>query len=60
MVKQTEPCLGYFCTWHFKISFEEMGQSIQKNGVSKICGRQPLKSLKEYGLLKQTISLPIF
>ena len=25
-----------------------------KNGLSKICGRQPIKYLKEYGLLKQT------
>ena len=24
-----------------------------KNGPSKICGRQPLKNLKEYSLLKQ-------
>ena len=31
-----------------------------KNGPSKICGRQPLKKLKGYGLLKQTISLQIF
>ena len=30
---------------------EYMGQSIQKNGPIKICGRQPLKNLKEYGLL---------
>ena len=29
---------------------------IFKNGPSKACGRQPLKSLKGYGLLKQTIS----
>ena len=28
-----------------------------KNGLRKICGRQPLKNLKWYGLLKQTISL---
>ena len=36
-----------------------MGQSIQefKSGLSKFCGRQPLKNLKGYGLLKQTISL---
>ena len=27
---------------------------------SKICGRQPLKNLKGYGLLQQTISLQIF
>ena len=26
-----------------------------KNGLSKICERQPLKNLKGYGLLKQTI-----
>ena len=28
-----------------------------KNGPSKICGRQSLKNLKRYGLLKKTISL---
>ena len=28
-----------------------------KHEPSKICGRQPLKSLKEYGLLKQTIQI---
>ena len=26
-----------------------------KNGPSKICGRQPLKKLKRYGLLKGTV-----
>ena len=26
-----------------------------KNAPTKICGRQPLKNLKGYGLLKQTI-----
>ena len=31
-----------------------------KNGPSEICGRQPLKNLKWYGLLKQTIPLQIF
>ena len=31
-----------------------------KNGPSKTCGRQPLKNLKEYGPLKQTIPLQIF
>ena len=30
------------------------------NGPSKICGRRPLKSLKSYGLVKQTMSLQIF
>ena len=27
-----------------------------KSGLSKFCGRQPLKYFKGYGLLKQTIS----
>ena len=31
-----------------------------KSGPSKNCGRQPLKKLKGYGLLKQTTSLQIF
>ena len=31
-----------------------------KNGLSKICGRQSLKNYKGYGLLRQTISLPVF
>ena len=31
-----------------------------KNGPSKICGRQPFKHLKGYGLLKQTLILQIF
>ena len=34
-----------------------MGQSIQEWAISKFCGRQPLKNLKGYGLLKQTIFL---
>ena len=33
---------------------------IFKNGPSKICGRQSLKNLKRYGLLRQTISLQTF
>ena len=31
-----------------------------KNGPSETCERQPLKILKLYGLLKQSISLQIF
>ena len=31
-----------------------------RNEPSKICGRQPLKYLKGYGLLRQTISLQMF
>ena len=30
-----------------------------KSGLSKFCGTQPLKKLKGYGKLKQTISLQI-
>ena len=33
---------------------------VSKNGLSKICRREPLKILKGYGVLKQTISLQIF
>ena len=33
---------------------------IFKNGLRKICGRQPLKELKGYGVFKQNISLQIF
>ena len=31
-----------------------------KNGQSKICGRQALKNLKGYDLLKQSITLQLF
>ena len=41
------------------LTIEPMGQ-VFKIGPSKICGRQPLKNLKVYGLLKQIISLQIF
>ena len=30
---------------------QQMGQSIQEYLWKKICGRQPLKNLKDYGLL---------
>ena len=33
---------------------------VLKNGPNKICGRQPLKNMKWYGLPKQTISLDAF
>ena len=32
---------------------------MRQNGPSKICGRQPLKNLKEYGLLKQAGQTPL-
>ena len=35
-------------------------EPVFKNGPSKICGRQPLKNLKGYGLLKQTISEVVY
>ena len=31
-----------------------------KNETSKICGRRPLKNLKGYGLLKQTLPFKFF
>ena len=37
-----------------------MWDKVFKNGPIEICGRQPLKSLKYYGLLKQTILLQNF
>ena len=33
---------------------------VLKNGPSKICGKQPLKNLMGYGLLKGAMSLEIF
>ena len=42
-----------------KLIERSLGQ-ILKNRPSTICGRQPVKILKGYGLLKQTISLQIF
>ena len=30
-----------------------------KSGLSKFCGKQPLKNMKGYGVLKQTISFHI-
>ena len=46
------------CTNTWKWSYKWV--QIFKSGPSKICGRKPLKNFKEYGLLKQTISLQIF
>ena len=41
-------------------TLKKMWDKVFKNGPSKICGRQPLKNLKGYGLLKQAISFQIF
>ena len=40
-----------------KVKFVEVEWT---NGQSKICGRQPLKTLKGYGMIQQTIFLQIF
>ena len=42
---ESEPC---------HIFVHNVWEKVFKNGPSKICGRQLLKDLKEYGLLKQT------
>ena len=42
------------------ISRKRIWAKVFKNGPSKIYGRQPLKNLKWYGLLRQTISFQIF
>ena len=53
-----------FCKVHsfviWIISSKVIWDEVFKSGLSKICGRQPLKSLKGYGLLKQTLFLQIF
>ena len=43
-----------------KVNFFDLHEPVFKNGPSKICGRQPLKNLKGYGLLKQTISEVVY
>ena len=40
--------------------FHNIWDKVFKNGPTKICGRQSLKNLNRYGLLKQNISLQIF
>ena len=42
----------------FAVNF--MWVKVFKTGPIKICGRQPLKNLKRYGLLRQTILCQIF
>ena len=49
-ITQSRVSLGIFYKW----------VKVFKNGPSKICGKQPLKKLKEYGLPKQTIPLQTF
>ena len=46
--------------WNFMVTWNNNWDKVLKNGRSKICGRQPLKYLKGYGLLKQNYSLKFF
>ena len=55
--KYTSPRVCVFLQWNKSIY---NWVKTFKCGLSKFCGRQPLKSLKGYGLLKQTISLQVF
>ena len=44
------------CTWDIVLILdcqEIVWHKVFKNGPNKICGRQPLKNLKGYGLFKQ-------
>ena len=54
-------CLQLLCFGSVYSYFNKkiIWDKVFKTGPSKICGRQPLKKLKGYGLL-QTISLQIF
>ena len=42
------------------IEIDVKWDKVFKNGLAKICGRQPLKNFKAYDLIKQIISLQIF
>ena len=46
--------------WNFMVTWNNIWGKVLKNGRSKICGKQPLKYLKGYGLLKQNYSLKFF
>ena len=43
-----------------KVEKSDIWDKVFKSGPSKTCGRQPLKNLKGYGLLRQTIFLQFF
>ena len=47
-------------TWLFVLLKTDIWDKVFKNGPSKICGWQPFKILKGYGLFKQTISHKFF
>ena len=47
--------------WRLPLSYlQNKWGEVFKSGPSKIYGRQSLKKLKGYGLIKQTMSLEIF
>ena len=50
------PLIGYHGYWLPSLC-SDIRVEVFKNGPSKSCARQPLKNLKGYDLLKQTITL---
>ena len=52
-IKTNLRLLVTYCEWyHFYSEIFLIWDKVFKNGPSKICGRQSLKNLKGYGLLK--------
>ena len=43
---------------HSRHDLKNVGDKFFKSGLSKFCGRQPLKNLKGYGLLKFCLTKP--
>ena len=54
-----EPHIGEYPAAR-KVEKSDIWDKVFKSGPSKICGRQPLKNLKGYGLLRQIIFLQFF
>ena len=52
--------MNFLVRWLIRVKLWIKWDKVFMSGPSKICGRQPLKNLKDYGLLKQTISLQTF
>ena len=50
--KRNGVCIHY--KEHTPLIKDDIWDKVSKNGLSKICGRQPLKNLSGYGLLKDT------
>ena len=49
-----------WCQLNIQTRFKFIWDKVFKNGPSKVCGRQPLKNLKKYHVLKLTIIIEIF